>query len=98
MIITRQDFLDYFKSNHRDDTETYLLAGGIDHMLSSVITQCQASSLPIVFSMSRQALGATLKRKVPVSVIGIFNYDGAEVRKDSFFLQYKHTLWYYTAT
>jgi len=55
-------------------------AGGLDEALQCIITECQQQSVPFVFSMNRSALGKACVRKVPVSVVGIFNYEGAEVR------------------
>ena len=54
--------------------------GGLDETLQCMITECQQQSIPFVFSMNRSALGRACVRRVPVSVVGIFNYDGAEVR------------------
>ena len=33
----------------------------------------------MVFALKRQLLGKVLLKKVPVSIVGIFNYDGAQV-------------------
>eukprot|EP00794_Sanderia_malayensis_P006261 gene6261-6981_t len=53
--------------------------GGIDNILADIILECKQRSITTVYAKSRQALGAILSRKVPVSAIGIFNYDGTEV-------------------
>jgi len=55
------------------------LTGGLDEALQCIITECQQQSVPFVFAMNRSALGRACVRKVPVSVVGIFNYEGAEV-------------------
>ena len=57
----------------------YSFLGGIDHHLGKIIFDSKQFSIPIIYSMSRQTLGITLKRKVPASVVGIFNYAGVEV-------------------
>ena len=36
--------------------------------------------IPFVFALGRKALGRCVNKLVPVSVVGIFNYFGAEVR------------------
>lgn len=33
-----------------------------------------------MFALNRKALGRSLNKAVPVSVVGIFSYDGAQVR------------------
>lgn len=35
--------------------------------------------IPFVFALGRKALGRCVNKLVPVSVVGIFNYFGAEV-------------------
>lgn len=37
--------------------------------------------IPFVFALGRKALGRCVNKLVPVSVVGIFNYSGAEVSK-----------------
>ena len=41
---------------------------------------CNENQIPVVFALKRQLLGKVLLKKVPVSIVGIFNYDGAQVR------------------
>lgn len=53
-------------------------AGGLDETLSSIIMYCQENQIPVVFALKRQLLGKVLLKKVPVSICGIFNYDGAQ--------------------
>ncbi|XP_066917387.1 selenocysteine insertion sequence-binding protein 2-like [Clytia hemisphaerica] len=52
--------------------------GGLDDYLRSILLLCDQDEIPKIFAMSRHGLGKTLKKKAPVSVIGIFNYDGAQ--------------------
>jgi len=54
-------------------------AGGLDEALQCIISECQQQSVPFVFALNRYALGKACVRKVPVSIVGVFNYDGAEV-------------------
>lgn len=35
--------------------------------------------IPFVFALGRKALGRCVNKLVPVSVVGIFNFSGAEV-------------------
>ena len=37
-------------------------------------------NVPVIFALGRKALGRAVNKLVPVSVVGVFNYDGAEVR------------------
>jgi len=53
--------------------------GGLDEAVQCIITECQLQSVPFVFAMNRYALGKACARKVAVSIVGIFNYEGAEV-------------------
>lgn len=52
--------------------------GGLDDYLTSILSLCNAHGIPQIFAMNRHTLGRTVKKKAPVSVIGIFNYDGAQ--------------------
>ena len=55
------------------------LAGGLDETLHSIIDTCQARRVPLIFALGRRALGRACAKPVPVSVVGIFGYDGLEV-------------------
>ncbi|XP_015774669.1 PREDICTED: selenocysteine insertion sequence-binding protein 2-like [Acropora digitifera] len=52
--------------------------GGLDETLSSIIALCQENQVHLVFALKRQRLGKVLLKKVPVSIVGIFNYNGAD--------------------
>lgn len=54
-------------------------AGGLDEALHTIIDTCREQSIPFVFALSRKALGRCVNKAVPVSLVGIFNYDGAQV-------------------
>lgn len=57
------------------------MEGGLDETLSSIIALCQENQVHLVFALKRQRLGKVLLKKVPVSIVGIFNYNGADVCK-----------------
>lgn len=57
-----------------------LFAGGLDEALYTIIDTCREQGVPFVFALSRKALGRCVNKAVPVSLVGIFNYDGAQVR------------------
>ena len=57
----------------------FYIAGGIDDYLSSILEFCKEQNVATIFAMNRHNLGYTLKKKAPVSIVGIFNYDGAQV-------------------
>ncbi|XP_049907089.1 selenocysteine insertion sequence-binding protein 2-like [Epinephelus moara] len=52
--------------------------GGLDEALYTIIDTCREQGVPFVFALSRKALGRCLNKAVPVSLVGIFNYDGAQ--------------------
>lgn len=54
--------------------------GGLDEVLHTIINMCREQGVPFVFALSRKALGHCVNKAVPVSLVGIFNYDGAQVR------------------
>ena len=63
----------YVECDYVDNT------GGLDEALQCIISECQQQSIPFIFALNRSALGRACVRKVPVSVVGVFNYEGAEV-------------------
>ncbi|XP_054628330.1 selenocysteine insertion sequence-binding protein 2-like isoform X4 [Dunckerocampus dactyliophorus] len=52
--------------------------GGLDEALHTIIDTCRDQEVPFIFALSRKALGRCVKKTVPVSLVGIFNYDGAQ--------------------
>lgn len=52
--------------------------GGLDEALHAVIDTCREQEVPFVFALSRKALGRCVNKFVPVSLVGIFNFDGAQ--------------------
>lgn len=58
----------------------FCVAGGLDEALYNVIAMAREQEIPFVFALGRKALGRCVNKLVPVSVVGIFNYSGAEVR------------------
>ncbi|ELW61817.1 Selenocysteine insertion sequence-binding protein 2 [Tupaia chinensis] len=52
--------------------------GGLDDTLHTIIAYACAQNIPFVFALNRKALGRSLNKAVPVSVVGIFSYDGAQ--------------------
>ncbi|XP_012733929.2 selenocysteine insertion sequence-binding protein 2 isoform X2 [Fundulus heteroclitus] len=52
--------------------------GGLDEVLHTIISMCREQGVPFVFALSRRALGHCVNKAVPVSLVGIFNYDGAQ--------------------
>lgn len=53
--------------------------GGLDEALNNIIHLCQEQGVPFVFALGRKALGRACAKLVPVSCVGVFNYDGSEV-------------------
>ncbi|XP_053319192.1 selenocysteine insertion sequence-binding protein 2-like [Spea bombifrons] len=52
--------------------------GGLDEALYNVIAMAREQEIPFVFALGRKALGRCVNKLVPVSVVGIFSYSGAE--------------------
>ncbi|KAH9502160.1 hypothetical protein Btru_070284 [Bulinus truncatus] len=57
--------------------------GGLDEALNNILNMCQEQSVPFVFALGRCALGRACAKLVPVSVVGIFNYEGCEQKFNS---------------
>ncbi|CAB1339153.1 unnamed protein product [Coregonus sp. 'balchen'] len=51
---------------------------GLDEALYNVIAMAREQEIPFVFALGRKALGRCVNKLVPVSVVGIFNFSGAE--------------------
>lgn len=62
-----------------ESLSVYCVAGGLDEALYNVIAMAREQEIPFVFALGRKALGRCVNKLVPVSVVGIFNYSGAEV-------------------
>ncbi|XP_069481756.1 selenocysteine insertion sequence-binding protein 2 [Ambystoma mexicanum] len=52
--------------------------GGLDETLQTIIACACEQNIPFVFALNRKALGRCVNKAVPVSVVGIFSYDGAQ--------------------
>jgi len=48
-------------------------------MLMQIIKLCNDYNITMVYALNRKKMGGILRKKVPVSIVGIFSYDGAEV-------------------
>lgn len=57
-----------------------VFAGGLDDALNTIIEMSQKQDVPFVFALGRRALGRACAKLVPVSVVGVFSYEGSEVR------------------
>ena len=57
----------------------FYVIGGLDETLNNIIDMCHEQNVPLVFALGRRALGRACAKLVPVSVVGIFSYDGSEV-------------------
>ena len=53
--------------------------GGLDEALNNIINMCHEQDVPFVFALGRKALGRACAKLVPVSCVGVFNYEGSEV-------------------
>ena len=55
-------------------------AGGINDIIGQILDLCLEQQISVVFAMSRRRLAFVLKKRHKVGCVGIFSYDGAEVR------------------
>jgi len=55
------------------------LSGGLDDALNNILELCNEQKVPFIFALGRRALGRACAKLVPVSVVGVFNYEGSEV-------------------
>ena len=55
--------------------------GGLDEAINRIIEYSIEQDVPFVFALGRKGLGKAVNKLVPISVIGIFDYSGAEVKK-----------------
>ena len=63
-----------------------MCAGGLDEALNNIMQLCEDQCVPFVFALGRRALGRACAKLVPVSVVGIFNYEGSEVHIETHLL------------
>ncbi|ESO82987.1 hypothetical protein LOTGIDRAFT_134361, partial [Lottia gigantea] len=52
--------------------------GGLDDALNNILNMCTEQEVPYVFALGRRALGRACAKLVPVSVVGVFNFEGSE--------------------
>ena len=57
-----------------------LISGGLDEALNIILDLCNEQEVPFVFALGRRALGRACAKLVPVSVVGVFSYEGSEVK------------------
>ena len=55
------------------------VVGGLDEALDKIMQLCAEQMVPFVFALGRRSLGRACAKLVPVSVVGIFNFEGSEV-------------------
>lgn len=54
--------------------------GGLDDAINLIIQTSMEQNVPFVFALGRKGLGKAVNKLVPISVIGLFDFSGAEVR------------------
>ena len=52
--------------------------GGLDEAINLIIQTSMEKNVPFLFALGRKMLGKAINKLVPVSVVGIFEYAGAE--------------------
>lgn len=53
--------------------------GGLDDAINNIIKASMEQDVPFLFALGRKGLGKAVNKLVPISVVGIFDYSGAEV-------------------
>jgi selenocysteine insertion sequence-binding protein 2 len=53
--------------------------GGLDDAINNIIKSSIDQDVPFLFALGRKGLGKAVNKLVPISVVGIFDYSGAEV-------------------
>lgn len=53
--------------------------GGLDDAINNIIKASMEQNVPFLFALGRKGLGKAVNKLVPISVVGIFDYSGAEV-------------------
>lgn len=52
--------------------------GGLDDAINTIIQVSMEQNIPFLFALGRKALGKAVNKLVPISVVGIFDYTGAD--------------------
>jgi ribosomal protein L7Ae-like RNA K-turn-binding protein len=52
--------------------------GGLDDAINFIIETAMQKNVPFLFALGRKSLGKAVNKLVPISVVGIFDYAGAE--------------------
>ncbi|KAK7079660.1 hypothetical protein SK128_023489, partial [Halocaridina rubra] len=52
--------------------------GALDEVVEKMLNQAKENGVPVIFALSCRKIGLICKKKVPVSCVGIINYQGAE--------------------
>ncbi|PKU42039.1 selenocysteine insertion sequence-binding protein 2 [Limosa lapponica baueri] len=62
----------------KQSSKPVVFSGGLDETLHNIIDCACEQNIPFVFALNRKTLGRCVNKAVPVSVVGIFSYDGAQ--------------------
>merc|ERR1712098_668565 len=60
------------------DIEKVETEGGLDDAVGKLIKDAELMGVPVIFGLNRYKLGRTCLKKVPISCIGILNYQGSD--------------------
>ena len=61
------------------DLYYFYFSGGLDDTLNTILSLCDEQEVTYVFALGRKAMGCAVGKLVPVSIVGIFDYNGVEV-------------------
>jgi len=62
------------------DPVSVTMSGGIYDYVDKILQACLEQGVQVVFALSRRRLATILHKKQKIGSVGIFYYDGAEVR------------------
>jgi len=79
LLCFREAELTAFTVSRCENAVTCRFAGGLDDALNNIIEMSRQQDVPFVFALGRRALGRVCAKLVPVSIVGVFCYEGTEV-------------------
>jgi hypothetical protein len=57
-----------------------LFEGGLDERISKILDTCREKNILVSFGLTRKRMAEALNKKPRMSVVGIYNPDGSEIK------------------
>ena len=66
---------------HLESSEIHenAFTGGLNECIEEIKRLAAEQDVPVFYVMNRWNIGKSILRKVPVSIVGVMNYDGTDV-------------------